>query len=230
MYQFFGGVFKYAVIDNLKSGVLLAHQYDPDVNPAYVDYSNHMGFAVLPARPVTPRDKPAIETTIGVIQRQFFAEVRNQSFHSLHELNSAFREYLARLNQAVMKDYGVSRAERFAEEKSQLGPLPSGMFEVAEYRKAKVHPDCHIQVDKNLYSVPCLLIGQSLRFRLTARLVEVFNTDHQSVAIHVRLKGRGQLSTDEYIVIPPHIDKSRRRGCQLSAGKRWAKNSKKLSR
>ena len=195
MHHFFGGVYEYVVIDNLKSGVHHPHIYDPDVNPVYVDYANHMGFAVLPARPSTPRDKPTIETNIGVVQRQFFAEVRNRTFYSLAELNSCFREYLERLNSGVMKDYGVSRAERFAEEKTVLKALPVTPFEVAEYRMAKVHPDCHIQVEKNFYSVPYLLIGQQLRVRLSAKLVEAFNGDHESVAVHSRLRGCGKFST-----------------------------------
>ena len=57
MFAYFGGVTPYVVVDNLKSGVHRAHLYDPDVNPTYCDFSNHMGVAVLPARPRTPRDK-----------------------------------------------------------------------------------------------------------------------------------------------------------------------------
>jgi transposase len=196
MNAFFGGVFEYLVVDNLKSGVHRSHTYDPDVNPLYMDYANYHGFAVLPARPRTPRDKPAVEAGIGVIQRQFFAEVRNKVFYSLAELNAAFRTYLSRLNSDVMKDYGVTRAQRFAEEQGLLRPLKSEPFEIAEYRTAKVHPDCHVQVDKNFYSVPYPLIGQELRVRLTPRLVEVFNSDHQSVAIHSRCRGYGKFSTE----------------------------------
>lgn len=51
MFQFFGGVAKYLVCDNLKSGVFKAHRYDPDLNTTYCEYANHMGFAVFPARP-----------------------------------------------------------------------------------------------------------------------------------------------------------------------------------
>jgi hypothetical protein len=196
MHAFFGGVFRYAVIDNLKSGVHSAHIYDPDLNPVYVDFANHAGFAVLPALPVTPRDKPAIEAAIGVIQRQFFAENRNRTFGSLRELNDSFRSYLLELNQSVMKDYGVSRADRFAEERGILQALPADPFEVSEYRKAKVHPECHIQVDRNFYSVPYQLIGQTVRVRLTPRLLEVFSSDHERVAAHARLKSsKGSFST-----------------------------------
>ncbi len=57
MWRFLGGVTPYLVVDNLKSGVSKAHLYDPDVNPTYCDFANHYNFAVLPARPYTPRDK-----------------------------------------------------------------------------------------------------------------------------------------------------------------------------
>ncbi|MFK7825984.1 MAG: hypothetical protein AB8G05_17660 [Oligoflexales bacterium] len=52
MWVFFGGTTPYVVIDNLKSGVTKAHLYDPDINKTYCDYSNHDGFAVMPARPI----------------------------------------------------------------------------------------------------------------------------------------------------------------------------------
>ena len=89
MFAYFGGVTPYLVVDNLKSGVHSAPIcYDPDVNPTYCDFANHMGFAVLPARPYKPRDKGSGESTIGVIQRDFFQEVRNRVFYSLSELNA----------------------------------------------------------------------------------------------------------------------------------------------
>ena len=109
MFAYFGGITPYVVVDNLKSGVNKADLYDPDVNPTYCDFANHMDFAVLPARPRKPRDKGSGECHIGVVQRGFFQEVRNRVFYSLHELNQTLRDYLYRLNQDVMKDYGVSR-------------------------------------------------------------------------------------------------------------------------
>ena len=198
MFAFFGGVTPYIVVDNLKSGVHKPHLYDPDVNPTYCDFANHMGFAVLPARPYKARDKAAGESNIGVVQRGFFQEVRNRVFYSLPELNQALREYLERLNRAVMKDYGVSRAQRFEEEKRQLKSLPSSPFEMSEWRAAKVHPDCHIQVEKNFYSVPFLYVGQKLRVRLTDKMVEVFTEDSLAVTAHLRLRGIGQFSTYDF--------------------------------
>jgi transposase len=195
MFSYFGGVTPYLVVDNLKSGVHKAHLYDPDVNPTYCDFANHMGFAVLPARPRKPRDKGSGESHIGVLQRDFYQQVRNQVFYSLEELNAVLRRYLENLAQEVMKDYGVSRARRFAEEKKHLRPLPLSRFELSEWRSAKVHPDCHIQVEKNFYSVPFVYVGQRVRVRLSEKMVEVFNEDCQPLAAHSRLHGVGKFST-----------------------------------
>jgi hypothetical protein len=195
MFAYFGGVTPYLVVDNLKSGVHKADLYDPDVNPTYCDFANHMGFAVLPARPYKPKDKGSGECHIGVLQRDFFQEVRNRVFYSLEELNEALRHYLERLNHQVMKDYGVSRAQRFEEEKKQLKSLPPSPFELSEWRRAKVHPDCHVQVEKNFYSVPFVYVGQNVRVRLTDKMVEVFSEDSQSLAAHSRLTGIGKFST-----------------------------------
>jgi transposase len=196
-FSFFGGVPEAIIIDNLKSGVHQAHRYDPEHNRAYVDYAKHMGFVVLPARPATPRDKPAVETSIGVIQRQFFAENHARTFYSLLELNQVFKTYLHRLNREEMKDYGVTRLERFEKERSALRPLPQNAFEVVEYKKAKVHTDCHVQVMSNFYSVPYRFIGQTVRVKIGTRMMEVFNEDHDSIAVHTRLMGRGEFSTNE---------------------------------
>ncbi len=174
MFAFFGGVTPYVVVDNLKSGVHRADLYDPDVNPTYCDFANHVGFAVLPARPYKARDKGSGESHIGVVQRGFFQEVRLRIFYSLEELNEALRHYLERLNHQVMKDYRVSRAERFSEEQTHLKALPPSPFELSEWRGAKVHPDCHVQVEKNFYSVPFVYVGQKIRVRLTEKMVELF--------------------------------------------------------
>lgn len=198
MFAAFGGVTPYLVADNLKSGVTRAHRYDPDVNNTYCDFGNHMGFVVMPARPYTPKDKPCVENGIGVIQDNFFQEVRGKIFYSIGELNEWFHEYLKRLNASEMKDYGTSRDARFLEEKKHLKPLPISEFQMMEWKQAKVHPDCHIQVERNFYSVPFQFVSQAVRVRLTSRLVEVFPSDGTvAMAVHARAAGIGKISTNE---------------------------------
>lgn len=195
-FRYFGGVSPYVTVDNQKAAVNAAHWYDPDVNPAFVDFANHWGFAVIPARPYRPRDKAGNECGIGVIQRQFFQEVREQKFYSLEELNKAFRIYCERLNSAVMKDWGVSRLDRFLGERELLKPCALQNWEVAEWKPAKVHADCHVQVLKKFYSVPFKYVGQEVRVKVTSKLIEIFDRDLNPLAAHARLLGKEIYSTD----------------------------------
>ncbi len=50
MFQFFKGVPRVTVPDNLRTGVKKAHLYDPDLNPLYMELARHYGTAVVPAR------------------------------------------------------------------------------------------------------------------------------------------------------------------------------------
>lgn len=196
-FRYFGGVTPYVTVDNQKAAVDRADWYDPDVNPAFVDFANHWGFAVIPARPHQPRDKGANESGIGVIQRQFYQTVREKTFFSLVELNEAFSEYLKTLNQAVMKDWGVSRSERFCGERELLKPCPVADWQPSEWKTPKVHPDCHVQVLKKFYSVPFINVGREVRVRITAKLVEVFDGELNPLCAHVRLLGKENYSTNE---------------------------------
>lgn len=196
-FRFFGGVTPYVTVDNQKAAIDKADWYDPDVNPAFVDFANHWGFAVIPARPSRPQDKGGNECGIGVIQRQFFQEVRDRTFYSLQELNTVFAEYLKRLNSDVMKDWGVSRNERFGGEKNLLKPCPVNNWEPYEWKTPKVHADCHVQVLKKFYTVPYQYVGREVRARVTAKMIEIFDQDLNPLSVHARLFGKETHSTDE---------------------------------
>ena len=152
---------------------------------------------MIPARPYRPRDKGGNESNIGVIQRQFYQEVRDQNFYSLAELNSTFLEYLKKLNLSEMKDWGVSRSDRFEGEKYLLKNCPVSNWETSEWKTPKVHADCHVQVLKKFYSVPYQHVGREVRVRITTKLVEIFDQDLNPICAHLRLLGKEIYSTDE---------------------------------
>ncbi len=180
-----------------KAGVKKAHRYDPEVNPTYCDYGNHRNFAVLPARPYTPRDKACVEANIGAIQRSFYQEVRHLNFYSLAELNDKLRIFLHQFNRKTMADHGVSRLDRFALEQKKLLPLNQSPYEMAEWRLAKVHPDCCIQVDKSFYSVPHKYRGQEVRVKVSRGLVSIFDKETNAIACHPKASKLGSVVTEE---------------------------------
>jgi transposase len=193
-----GGTPKYVVIDNLKAGVTRAHIYDPDTNQSFIEFSNHHRFAVLPTRPRRPKDKAAVEGAIGVIQKQFFNEVRDQVFYSIFDLNQRFQKYLSELNSAPMKDHdGISREERFKNERPLLQTVNPSSFELSIWKTCKVHPDCHIQVDSKFYSVPHQFVGSTVKARIKSNTIEIFAEDSESIAIHAKVKSPDRASTIE---------------------------------
>ena len=192
---FFGGVPAAIVPDNLKSGVLKAHRYDPELNPAYAEFAEHYGVAILPARVRKPRDKAKVEGGVLIVERWILARLRNQSFFSLTELNAAIRVLLNDLNTRLFKKLDGSRHSRFIElELPALQALPARAYEYAEWKRAKVHLDYHLEIERAYYSVPYQHIGHRVEVRLSASRVEVFK-DRQLIASHVRAVKRGDRKT-----------------------------------
>ena len=195
--EYFGGVPRAVVPDNLKTGVKRVHRYEPDLNPAYQDFAEHYGLAILPARVRKPRDKAKVETGVLVVERWILARLRHRTFFSLGELNAAIAVLLEDLNTRPFKKLAGCRRSRFQElEQAALAPLPAQRYEFAVWKKAKVHPDYHVEVERNYYSVPYRLIGQRLDVRLTARMIELFHGG-KLVATHERSHGRAQFHTHD---------------------------------
>jgi transposase len=193
--EFFGGVPQAIVPDNLKSAVNKAHRYEPQLNPTYHDFAEHYQLAILPARARRPRDKAKVEVGVQVVERWILARLRNRIFFSLAELNSAIAHWLADLNTRPFKRREGSRASLFTElECPALRPLPLKRYQFATWKKAKVHLDYHVEVERAYYSVPYKLIGKTVEVRLSAHTVEVYYRQ-QLVAAHARATSKGKFTT-----------------------------------
>jgi transposase len=193
------------VPDNLKSGVSKACKYEPDLNPTYADMAEHYGCAVLPARPRKPRDKAPVENGVLIAKRWILAVLRHRTFYSLGELNAAIRECLERLNNRPLKKLKKSRRELFeAIDRPNALPLSPRPYEYAEWYKARVQLNYHVEVDHHYYSVPYQLLHERLDIRLTATVVEAFHKGER-VAAHLRSYVKGG-----YTTIPEHMPPSHR--------------------
>jgi transposase len=203
--EFFGGVARATVCDQLKSGVARACRYEPEVQRTYEEMATHYATTVLPARPKHPRDKAKVEVGVQVAQRWILARMRDETFHSLSSLNGRIRELTIELNLRVMKRYGKSRRELFdAVERGALLPLPATRFEYAEWSKARVNIDYHIVFDGHFYSVPHSLVHEEIEVRATAVTVEMILRGRR-VAGHARSHVRGRHTT-----LPEHMPSAHR--------------------
>jgi transposase len=218
-FEYFGAVPRVLVPDNLKSGVSKACKYEPDLNPTYADMAEHYGCAVLPARPRKPRDKAKVENGVLVAKRWILAVLRHRTFYSLAELNAAIRECLEILNTRPMRQAKKSRRELFESiDQANALPLPLRSYEYAEWYKAKVQINYHIQVDNHHYSVPYRLIHERLDIRVTATIVEAFHKGER-VAAHIRSYIIGG-----YTTLPEHMPPEHRFYAEWSPARfiQWA--------
>jgi len=198
-FRYFGGVTETVGMDNATVSVKKAHFYDPDVNPEYWKFSEHFDFAPIPTGPGEPTHKAVIENLLGVFWRWVRPRFRRRTFFSKAEVNRFIVDMCNEFNGRTQKKYGSSRRERFnAGEKEKLKPLPETAYEIAEWQKAKLHPDCHVQVKWNFYSAPYTLRPKELDVRVSPSFVEIFH-NLERVALHPRFPDnqRGRYSTDD---------------------------------
>jgi transposase len=203
---YFGGVPRQIVPDNLKSGVVKACLYDPEINRTYAGMAAHYNTAIMPARPRKPRDKAKVEVGVQVVERWILARLRNRRFFSLAELNQAIHELLEEVNRRVTKHLGASRRQLFeALDQPALKPLPGQAYQYAEWKQRRAGLDYHVEVAKHYYSVPHALARQKLWARITERTVEIFHKGKR-VAAHMRGSGSRHHTT-----VAEHMPSSHRR-------------------
>ena len=218
-FAFFGGVPQLVVPDNLKSGVSRACRYEPLLNASYHQMLTHYGCAALPARPYKPRDKAKVEVGVQVVTRWILARLRRVEFFSLADLNRAIQLLLEDLNTRPFKKLPGSRHSQFhALDRPALRPLPAVAYEFAQWQRARVGIDYHIEVDRHYYSVPHQLARREVEVRLTASVVEVLHTGKR-VAAHVRSRKQGSHTTEA-----SHLPKAHRAHLEWTPGRflNWA--------
>jgi transposase len=203
-FEFLGGVPRVVVPDNTRSAVTHSCYYEPQLNPTYQDLARHYQVAILPTRPFRPRDKAKVENAVLVVERWILAALRNRRFFSLGELNQAIRQLLKTLNERPFKKLPGSRSQWFVEiDQPALGPLPPSRFQFAQWKKARVNIDYHVELERHYYSVPYRLIRQEVELRYSATTLEIFHLG-QRVATHRRSRQAGYHTTDSSHRPPAH--------------------------
>jgi transposase len=202
-FRHFGGVTATVVIDNLKAGVLRADWYDPELNPKLEEFARHYGTAILPTKPAMPRHKGKVEAGVKYAQNN---AVAGRSFASLAAQNLHLSEW--EKNVADTRLHGTTRQQVgkcFATvEQPALRPLPASLFPVFEEARRTVHRDGYFEFRRAYYSVPPEYVGRPVWVRREMRLVRVYNTRREQIALHAEAEP-GKFTTD-----PSHLHSRKR--------------------
>ncbi len=104
-WEFFGGVFKVLIPDNLKAVVTAADAVNPRLSTGWLDYAQHAGFATDPARVRRPQDKPRVERAVQYVRGNFWA---GESFTDLDDAQARVVQWCS--ERAGMRIHGTTAA------------------------------------------------------------------------------------------------------------------------
>ena len=182
-FEYFGGVPKRLLIDNLKAAVARADWYDPELHPKLQSFAAHHGTAFVPTKPYTPRHKGKVESSVKYAKNN---ALKGRQFESLQAQNTFLLEW--EQNVADKRIHGTVKEQvqkRFIEnEKDALLPLASERFANFTEVRRSVNRDGHLEVDKAYYSAPPEYVGRRLWVRFDSRLVRIFDDRFKLIATH----------------------------------------------
>ena len=172
-WQWFGGVPRRVVLDNLKAAIDKADRYEPISQRVFEEYARYRGFVIDPTRSRDPQGKPVVERAVPYVRERFF---RGEDWIDLAHVQREAVRWCAQT--AGMRVHGTTRQRPLAVfenvERAQLLPFEGERFDPPHWGKYKVHPDHHVSFQRALYSVPHAFLGQTVWVRGDTKLVRIY--------------------------------------------------------
>jgi transposase len=183
-FEFFGGVPKKIMLDNLKSAVLKRFAGMPPVlNPRYADFARHYGFEVAPCNVGQAHEKGRVENGVGYVKKNFLAGLDLPGFSAIGPAADHWRDTVA--NVRIHGETRRKPADLFPEDKAAFDPLPAHPYDTAAVEQVRVSPQFRITLDANRYSVPAEYAGRRLTMKAYPDRVCVYDGE-RLVARHIR--------------------------------------------
>lgn len=183
-FQFFGGVPKKVMVDNLKSAVLQRMiGQAPVFNPRYLDFSRHMGFNIAACNVRKGNEKGRVENGVGYVKKNFLNGLDIPDFSAV---NPAARHWLDCI--ANVRVHGETHEQpivRFETEKKALQPLPAQSYDVSIIHTVRASNRFRVVLDTNRYSVPAEYASTPLTLKAYPDRLLVYHQD-KLIAQHVR--------------------------------------------
>jgi transposase len=197
--EFFGGVPKRVVYDNLKSVVLHHVGAVVQFNPRFLAFAGHYLFEPVAAPVRYPEFKGAVEAVIKYIRHSFFY---GRTFTCLDDVRAQAAKWLDLVaNQRLHATTRERPAARLLVERPRLRALPPHPFDPDIIAPLIVSKEARVRFDTNTYSVPPECVGKTVILRADDHRVRIL-CDHVEVAVHPRCWDRRRHIEDQ-----AHLDK-----------------------
>jgi transposase len=163
-FEWLGGVPRECVYDNLRSVVAQRERDEVIWNRRFLHLRGHYGFHAHPCTPATPREKGSVEAAVRYLKTGFWPARRFESLGELDERYAAWRERTCNSRLHASGRFPV--AERLAEERQALRPLPPARFDWSGYRPIRVPVDGYLRHGRCFYRAPERLVHERVELRV----------------------------------------------------------------
>src|ERR1700688_1116063 len=207
-FEFFGGVTRTVLTDNMKTVVVDRVDGQPRFHPKMLDFAAYYGFVPRVCRPYRPETKGKIESTIGFVKKNFWPGIH---FESLGDLNHQAHAWMEKVNHQVHATTREVPYDRLGKERL-LGIDEQPAYDTSYMEDRRVAKDCTLSYRGNRYSVPYRYAGKAVVVRepVAASRIEIYR-DLEVIAEPRLVRGRSVMVMD-----PAHYagirDQCRRRG------------------
>jgi transposase len=182
--RMFGGTAHIDLFDNMRTVVTSGTGPNAQFNSRFLNYSRSRGFGIRACNRARGNEKGRVERPIGFVRQRFWPGRRFKNLLDLNQQAVHWRDTSA--NNRIHDLTGKVPALVFKHvEKSALNPLPDTPFETDDIETTTVTKLFRVSFDRNTYSVPPRLVGQTVVVRANNDAVAVYLGPKQ-VALHPR--------------------------------------------
>jgi transposase len=211
--EFFGGVPRQILYDNLKSVVLHHVGSTVQFNPQFLAFAGHYLFEPVAAPVRYPEAKGRVESSIKYIRQSFFYGRSFSGIDDVRRQAAAWRDDTA--NNRLHASTRQRPSDRLIVERVRLRALPERPFDTdLVVFPLIVSKDARVRLDTNSYSVPHEYVGRTVQLRADDDTVRVL-FEGKEIARHARAWDRRCAVED-----PKHIEQLLEKRPNARGGKR----------
>lgn len=191
-FDYFGGITRKILYDNLKLVVLCRWGREIQFNPKFMEFAGVFGFEPVPCNVARGNEKGKAESGIYYIRKNFLAG-REIRWPQICKEGRLWLDNVANLR--VHRTTRQQPDNLWKEEKPYLLPLLERPYDASIVRAVHSTHQALVRFDGNAYSVPCTHAYQTLLLRSTIDTVRILAQDKE-IACHLRSYDRGCVVED----------------------------------
>jgi transposase len=193
-FRAFGGCPQYAVLDNLKEGVIRPDIYAPELNPVYAAMLAHYAVVADPCRVGDPNRKGTVE---NAIQHTQSTALKGRNFDTIDAQNTWLAHWEERW--AALRIHGRKKRqvlEMYREEQPHLRALPLEGFRYFKQVTRTVDDAGLVQVESSYYAALPAAPHSEVTVRIFERDIEILDATGQLLRRHPKSARKGTFAIE----------------------------------